>query len=121
VTDKVVVLVTAGSLKEARKIAQELVEGRLAACVNVSGPLESVYQWQGKVERSRERLLLIKTSRGAFPEVQAVIRRLHRYVTPEMICLPIIDGSRDYLEWLADSIKSAPLPVELVDIGDSTS
>lgn len=113
-TDKVVVLVTAGNLKEARKIAVELVKGRLAACVNLAGPLESVYEWQGKVERSRERLLLIKTSRELFPELQTAVRKLHSYATPEMICLPIIDGSRDYLEWLADSIK-AP---QLVEAGD---
>lgn len=108
-TDKVVVLVTAVNLKEARKIAHELVNGRLAACVNVTGPLESVYEWQGKIERSRERLLLIKTSRQLFPELQAAIRKVHSYATPEMICLPIIDGSRDYLEWLSDSIKAPPL------------
>lgn len=105
VTDKVVVLVTAANLKEARKIATDLVKSRLAACVNLVGPLESVYEWQGKIERSRERLLMVKTSRQLFPEVQAAIRKLHSYATPEMICLPIIDGSRDYLDWLADSIK----------------
>ena len=111
-TDKVVVMVTAGSLKEARKIALELVESRLAACVNVTGPVESVYEWQGKMERSRERLLLIKTSRKLFHEVETAIRKLHSYSTPEMICLPIVDGSRDYLDWLANSIKAAPQLVE---------
>lgn len=114
-TDKVVVLVTAGGLKEARKIALELVESRLAACVNLSGPVESVYRWHGKIERSRERLLLIKTSRDVFPDVQAIIHRLHSYATPEVICLPIIDGSRDYLDWLADSIKAAP---EMIEAGN---
>ena len=113
-TDKVVVLVTTGDLKEARKIAVELVKSRLAACVNLTGPMESVYKWQDKIERSRERLLVIKTSRELFPEVQAAIRKLHSYATPEMICLPIIDGSRDYLEWLSGSIK-AP---QLVEAGD---
>ena len=113
-TDKVVVLVTAGNLKEARTIAVELVKGRLAACVNLTGPVESVYEWQGKVERSRERLLMIKTSRELFPEIQAAIRKLHSYAIPEMICLPIIDGSRDYLQWLSDSLK-AP---QLIEAGD---
>ncbi len=111
-TDKVVVLVTTSNLKEARKIALELVQNRLAACVNISGSLESIYEWQGKTERSRERLLLVKTSRELFPEVEAAIRKLHSYATPEMICLPIIDGSRDYLQWLTDAIKAAPQFVE---------
>ncbi|HEV2424627.1 MAG TPA: divalent-cation tolerance protein CutA [Terriglobia bacterium] len=113
-TDKVVVLVTTANLKEARKIATELVKNRLAACVNVTAPVESVYEWKGKVERGRERLLMIKSSRELFPELQDAIRQLHSYATPEMVCLPIIDGSRDYLDWLADSIK----PPRLVEAGD---
>ena len=119
-TDKVVVLVSTRTLKEARKIALALVKDELAACVNLSGPLESVYQWQGRVERSRERLLLIKTSRDAFPQVQAAIRKLHSYVTPEMICLPIVDGSHDYLDWLTQSIKAAPQPMQPPD-GDQAA
>ncbi|HEV3277665.1 MAG TPA: divalent-cation tolerance protein CutA [Terriglobia bacterium] len=117
-TDKVVVMVTAGSLKEARKIALGLVKSGLAACVNLSGPVESVYHWQGKIETSRERLLLVKTSREVFPQVQAVIRKLHSYVTPEIICLPIVDGSRDYLDWLARSIKLMAQPEEPADAPD---
>lgn len=105
-TDKVVVLVTAANLKEARKIARGLVEARLAACVNVTPPVESIYRWQGKIENGRERLLVIKTAREIFAEVEAAIRRLHSYTNPEIICLPIIDGSREYLDWLADSVKA---------------
>jgi len=107
VTDKVVVLVTTGSLKEARKVARGLVEARLAACVNVLPPVESTYHWQGKIEKGREHLLLIKTSREIFAGVQAKIQQLHSYATPEIICLPIIDGSRDYLDWLAHSLQPA--------------
>jgi periplasmic divalent cation tolerance protein len=107
-TDKVVVLVTVGSLREARRIAKTLVEARLAACVNLSPPVQSVYRWQGEIESAREILLVIKTSREIFPELQAEIRKLHSYATPEIICLPIIDGSRDYLDWLAQSVKAAP-------------
>jgi periplasmic divalent cation tolerance protein len=105
-TDKVVVLVTAPSLDEARKIARGLVEARLAACVNVVPPVESIYRWQGKIENSRERLLVVKTAREIFAEVEAAIRKLHSYTNPEIICLPIIDGSRDYLDWLAESMKA---------------
>lgn len=106
-TDKIVVLSTAGSLKEARKIARTLVEAKLASCVNLLPPVESIYPWQGKIEKSRERLLMIKTSREVFPKVEAEIRKLHSYTTPEIICLPIVDGSRDYLAWLEQSIKPA--------------
>ena len=105
-TDKVVVLVTVASLKEARRIARNLVEARLAACVNMAQPVESIYRWQGKIENSRERLLVIKTSREIFAEVEAAIRKLHSYSNPEIICLPIIDGSREYLDWLAASVKA---------------
>jgi len=105
-TDKVVVLVTVSSLKEARKIARGLVEAQLAACVNIAGPVESIYRWQGKIENGRERLLVIKTAREMFAEVEAAIRKLHSYTNPEIICLPIIDGSRDYLDWLAQSLKA---------------
>jgi len=107
-TDKVVVLVTASSLKEARRIARGLVEARLAACVNIAAPVESIYRWQGKIENSHERLLVIKTAREIFAEVEAEIHKLHSYTNPEIICLPIIDGSRDYLEWLAQSVKAEP-------------
>lgn len=109
-TDKVVVLVTVGSLREARKIAKALVEARLAACVNLSPPVRSIYRWQGRIESAREVLLVIKTSREIFPELQAEIRKLHSYATPEIVCLPIIDGSREYLEWLAQSVKTANQP-----------
>jgi periplasmic divalent cation tolerance protein len=107
-TDKIVVLVTAASLKEARKIAQALVKARLAACVNVVPAVESIYRWQGKIESSRERLLVIKTAREILPEVEGQIRKLHSYTNPEIICLPIVDGSREYLDWLARSVKTAP-------------
>ena len=113
-TDKVVVLVTVGNVKEARRIARGLVGTRLAACVTLSGPAISIYRWQGKIETSRERLLVIKTSREIFPEVEAAIRRLHSYATPEIICLPIVDGSRDYLEWLGQSLRAEPTPALVV-------
>jgi periplasmic divalent cation tolerance protein len=104
-TDKRIVLSTAGSEDEARKIAQHLVEHHLAACVNIVPRVESVYRWQGKVESSQEWLLLIKTSTEKFPEVRDAIRELHSYDLPECIAAIIEDGSAEYLEWLADSLK----------------
>jgi periplasmic divalent cation tolerance protein len=104
-TDKRIVLSTAGSEDEARKLARHLVEHQLAACVNIVPGVESIYRWQGKVESSQEWLLLIKTSAEKFPAVRDAIRELHSYDLPECIALTIEDGSPDYLQWLADSVK----------------
>jgi periplasmic divalent cation tolerance protein len=107
VTDKVVILVTAASKKECRKIAKHLVESKLAACVNITQPIESIYHWEGKIARDREYQLFIKSTRELFPEIKTAISKLHSYHTPEIICLPIIEGSRNYLQWVGDSVKSA--------------
>jgi periplasmic divalent cation tolerance protein len=107
VTDKVVILVTTASLREGRNIARHLVEAKLAACVNITQPIRSVYRWEGKIADEKEYLLLIKSSRDLFPEIKTAISKIHSYHTPEIICLPIIDGSRNYLQWVADSVKKA--------------
>jgi periplasmic divalent cation tolerance protein len=104
-TDKRIVLTTAGSEEEARKIARHLVEKRLAACVNIIPQIESIYRWQGKVDSSREWLLLVKTTDERFPAVRDAIRELHSYELPECVVLNIEDGSSDYLQWLADSVQ----------------
>ena len=106
VTDKLVVLITAADKKECRKIARHLVEARLAACVNITGPIESIYRWQGKIARDREYQLFIKTTREIFPEIKLAISKLHSYENPEVICLPVIDGSEKYLQWVDDSLKT---------------
>jgi periplasmic divalent cation tolerance protein len=103
-TDKRIVLTTAGSQEEARKIARELVERRLAACVNIVPQVESIYRWQGKVDSSPEWLMLIKTSMDQFASVRDAIRELHSYDLPECIAVAIEDGSPEYLNWLADSV-----------------
>jgi periplasmic divalent cation tolerance protein len=101
-TDKRIVLSTAGSEEEARKIAQYLVEHELAACVNIVPQVVSIYRWQGKVESAREWLLLIKTTAEKFERVRDAIRELHSYDLPECIAIAIEDGSPEYLRWLAD-------------------
>ncbi len=106
-TDKVVVMVTTGNRREARKIARHLVEAKLAACVNVTQPIQSLYRWKGKIADDEEFLLFIKTTRELFPEIKTAISKVHSYKVPEIICLPIIDGSPDYLQWLSDSVKQA--------------
>lgn len=108
-TDKVVVLVTCASVREARRIARRLVERRLAACVNVlQSTVRSTYRWKGKIETAAEHLLLIKTSRKHLPAARAEIERLHSYDVPEFIALPIAAGSPAYLRWLADCLRPAP-------------
>jgi periplasmic divalent cation tolerance protein len=105
VTDKVVIFVTAGNRHQARRMAKRLVELRLAACVSLAAPVESIYWWKKKVEASAEVLLIVKTRRALFAQIEAEIRRLHTYATPEIICLPIIEGSADYLKWLDGSLS----------------
>ncbi|MBX3427371.1 MAG: divalent-cation tolerance protein CutA [Pirellulales bacterium] len=98
------VLATAPSAAEADAIAAALVERRLAACVQIVGPVASVYRWQGRVERAEERLLVVKTTAAAYPQVEAAIRELHSYQCPEIVALPIVAGSDDYLGWLRGEI-----------------
>src|SRR5271169_4538324 len=106
-SDKIVVLVTCASEKEAERIARAVVEARLAACGNVlRAPVRSIYRWKGKVESAKEFLLIIKSSRRRFAQLQKAIRRLHSYEVPEIIALPIAAGSRDYLAWLAESVAA---------------
>lgn len=99
-TDFCVVLVTVGSAEEGQRIAQALVSERLAACVNVVGPLNSTYRWQGEVVHDQELLLLIKTRAALFGDLDARVKQLHSYTTPEVIAVPIAAGSAAYLDWL---------------------
>lgn len=104
-SDEKLVISTAGSKEEASRIATALVEGQLAACVNIVGPINSVYRWQGKVESSQEFLLLIKTTRSRSAEVAARIREVHSYDLPEAIEVSIEGGSTEYLKWIAESVR----------------
>jgi len=98
------VLTTAASEAEAEAIAAALVERRLAACVQVSGPIRSRYRWRGELERAEEWQCLIKTTAARYPEVEAAIRELHSYEEPEIVATPIVRGSPGYLAWVAESV-----------------
>jgi periplasmic divalent cation tolerance protein len=104
-TDKMLVLSTASSKDEARKIGRALVERLLAACVNIVPQVGSIYRWEGEVEEAEEWLLIIKTTRGAFERVRDAINELHSYDVPECIAVPIESGSMEYLNWLGESVK----------------
>ena len=100
-----VVLVTCGSLKEARMIAQSVVKKKLAACVNISlGAVESVYRWRGKVETAREHVLVMKTTAGRLGELEREVKRLHSYKVAEFVALKVAEGSREYLDWIGESV-----------------
>jgi len=103
-TDKRIILTTAGSEAEARKIAQMLVERRLAACVNIVGPIHSVYRWKGALESAAEHLLIIKTTAAAFPRVRDAIRELHSYELPECVMINLEEGGEEYLKWIEESV-----------------
>jgi periplasmic divalent cation tolerance protein len=100
------VTTTTGTREIADRIAIELVDLRLAACVHVSGPIHSSYRWQGKVENSEEWLCVAKTSRAQLPAIQQLLKRLHPYDVPELIATPIVDGSDAYLRWLDDQLTT---------------
>ena len=104
-TDKIIILSTAGSESEANKIANELVQRRLAACVNIVPQIQSVYRWQGKVETAEEYLLVIKTTKARSADVQAAIRELHSYDLPECIVISMEDGTTEYLKWIEESVR----------------
>jgi periplasmic divalent cation tolerance protein len=99
-TDKIVVLTTCDSEMLAEQLARHLVEHRLAACVNILPQARSIYRWQEKIEDAAEWVLLIKSRRDEFAALRAEIQKIHTYEVPEVIALPIVDGSEAYLGWL---------------------
>jgi periplasmic divalent cation tolerance protein len=105
VAEHLQVLTTVDSEEEAERIAAALVERRLAACVQVVGPIASHYRWQGKVESAREWMCVAKTAASRYDELEVAIRELHPYDEPEIVATPIVAGSASYLEWITRSLK----------------
>jgi periplasmic divalent cation tolerance protein len=103
--DAILVLMTAGSREEAARLAEMLVGARLAACVQIMPEMESIYHWQGEIKRDPEFLLLAKTTRARFEELEREVRALHSYETPEIIALPITAASIPYLSWLTETVE----------------
>lgn len=102
--EAIVVLITAGSREEAARLAEMLVGARLAACVQIMPEMQSVYRWKGNVHREPEILLLAKTVRTNFVELEREVRALHSYETPEIVALPVTDVSTSYLAWLVGTV-----------------
>ena len=97
-------LMTAANVTEAARLAEMLLDHRLAACVQILPPMDSLYRWKGAIERATEVLLIAKTERSKFEEVEREVRALHSYETPEIIALAITAGSAPYLKWLSASL-----------------
>ena len=104
-TDALVVLVTVGSESEAETIANALLDERLAACVNIGGPIRSLYRWQGRIADDREWQLVIKTRSDLFDALADRVQALHSYDVPEVVALPVTAGSPAYLEWLKEAAR----------------
>jgi periplasmic divalent cation tolerance protein len=104
-TDKIVVFTTCGSEEEARKLAAALIEKRMAACVNITAPVTSVYRWKGVVEEAKEWILIIKSRRERFEELRVLLEGAHSYELPEVLAIPVVEGSPNYLAWVEDETR----------------
>lgn len=103
--DKVVIFITTGTDEEAHKVADKLLKERKAACVNILPKMSSRFWWQGKLDSAQESLLIVKTKRSQVEEIVRLVREIHSYEVPEIIALPIIGGSKDYLGWIGKEVK----------------
>ncbi len=101
----VVVFITVGTKKEAKKIANALLSEKKAACVSILPRLDSLFWWQGKIDSASEVLLIVKTESRLLETIAKLVKKLHSYDVPEIIALPIIGGNREYLKWISESLK----------------
>lgn len=98
-------MVTTANKQEAEKIASQLLEAKLIACANIIGPVSSHFHWSGKIEKAEECLLLMKSRRDLFEELAETVKTLHSYEVPEILALPIVDGSKAYFDWMDSSLR----------------
>jgi periplasmic divalent cation tolerance protein len=109
-TDKLIVFVTCGNRELAEKVAMNVVAERLAACVNIVPGIRSCYEWEGTIEWSDELLMLMKTTRERYPQLELRVRELHEYDVPEIVAVPIEAGLAKYLDWIAANTVISPSP-----------
>lgn len=103
--EHIVVLVTAGGEDEARRIAKQLLDTRLAACVNIVNGMSSLFHWHGKQEMEQESLLIIKSNGRLLSKIVEVVKKAHSYDVPEVIALPVTGGNEDYLNWIDSEVQ----------------
>ncbi len=99
----IVILVTAMNVEEANTISKKLVEDKLVACVNILDQVKSIFRWEGKIDEAKEVLMIMKSRKALFEKIVKVVKSLHSYSVPEVIALPVIDGNKDYLDWIKNS------------------
>jgi len=104
-TEFIVIFITASSVEKAEKIGKALVEKKLAACVNIVRDIRSIFFWKGKISDEREVLLIAKSKRKNFEKIEKEVKKMHSYEVPEIIALPILIGSKDYLDWVEKESK----------------
>ncbi len=102
--DYIIVLVTVASKQEAEKIADHLLNDKLIACANIIGPITSIFQWSGNLDRAQEHLVLMKSRRDLFERLTEAVTLMHSYKVPEILAIPIVEGSRTYLDWLQNCL-----------------
>ncbi len=102
----IIIFITVPTKKEAKKISDELLKEKLAACVNIIKEVNSSFWWKNKIETSNEFLLTVKTQSKFFDDIVKVVKSLHSYEVPEIIAMPIVDANKDYLEWIKNSLKN---------------
>lgn len=100
----IVIFITAKNQTEAKKIAKALLEKKLIACANITKEVNSFFWWQGKIDQAKEVLLILKTKRTLLKRLIKTVKAIHSYDVPEIIALPIIDGNKDYLKWIGESV-----------------
>ncbi len=101
----IIIYITTGSINEAKKIGRALLEEKLVACSNIISPIRSIYRWQGKICDDKEALMILKTRKKLFKQIVKIVEELHSYDVPEIIAMPIIEGSSKYLSWLNEETK----------------
>lgn len=101
----IVVFVTAGSKKEAQKIAAGLIKQKIAACVNIVDKVDSLFSWEGKTQKAKESLLIIKSRKEKMARLIKLVKSLHSYTVPEIIALPVIAGDKPYLRWIDAALR----------------
>ena len=99
------VITTTDKKEDAEKITEILLNRRLAGCTQIIGPITSTYWWKGKIEKAREWLCIVKSTKNLFDDIKHSIREIHPYETPEIIVIPIVNGDNDYLKWLKDKLR----------------
>ena len=104
-TEFIQVFITVNDKDKAKEMAGILLEKKLAACVQISGPVTSLYRWEGSLEEDQEWLLIIKTGEPLYTELEEQIKKIHDYEVPEILAVPVLDGNKDYLKWLKNELK----------------